>query len=208
MEAAVMALMSGKSAFGATPMGGSVQKIVDILTKTMMPKVKDAHSADQNSLDKLYREHSKCFDVKDKSLVAARPWYLKYRKEGVSHKRCRGDEAVRHTSKTSCLAEQKAAYQVKVLKCQYFAAESRKYGGTFNNKKIVTKTAGEAVEGYIYRMSSTICGKHDHGAKGLKKIIGAGVVVLRMACMTNTCGLRMPARLPQDITRPRSKSAT
>ena len=104
--------------------------------------------------------------------MAARPWDIKYRKEGVSHKRCRGDEAVRHTSKTSCLAEQKAAYQVKVLKCQYFAAESRKYGTSFNNKKIVTKTAGEAVEGYIYRMSSTICGKHDHGAKGLKKIAG------------------------------------
>jgi hypothetical protein len=38
MEEAVMQLMSGKTAFGATPMGGSVKKIIDVLTKTMMPR--------------------------------------------------------------------------------------------------------------------------------------------------------------------------
>jgi len=171
MEAAIMELMSGKSAFGATPMGGSVQKIVDILTKTM-PKVKDAHKADQDELFNLDRQLGKCFSSRDGSLRAAAPWNVKYKKESNSHKRCRGDEAVRHTSKTSCLAEQAAKYQVKVLKCNFFASESRNYGSTFNNREIVTKTASETVEGYIGRISSTICGKHDHGRNGQRKITG------------------------------------
>jgi len=71
MEAAVMELMSGKGAFAGTPMGGSVQKIVDILEKTMKPKVKDAHDADQDNLNQLNKEHGKCFDAKDKALLAA-----------------------------------------------------------------------------------------------------------------------------------------
>jgi len=87
MEAAVMELMSGKSAFGATPMGGSVQKIVDILTKTMMPKVKDAHKADQDNLIKLNKELNKCFEVKNKALTSAAPWHKKYRKVSVDHKK-------------------------------------------------------------------------------------------------------------------------
>jgi len=87
MEAAIMALMSGKSAFGATPMGGSVQKIVDILTKTMMPKVEDAHKADQDNLKTLNSELNKCFASKNKALLAAKPWHGKYRKESESHKK-------------------------------------------------------------------------------------------------------------------------
>jgi len=172
MEAAVMELMSGKSAFGATPMGGSVQKIVDILTKTMMPKVIDAHKADQNNLIKLDQELGGCTSTKDKSLAAARPWNVKYKQESVSHKRCRADEAVRSTTKTSCLAEQRAKFQVKVLKCQAFAAVSRTYGSTFNNRQVVTKTASEAVGTYILRISNTICGDHVHGEKGENKAIG------------------------------------
>jgi len=39
MEAAITDLMLGKSSFGATPMGGSVKKITNLLTKDMMPKV-------------------------------------------------------------------------------------------------------------------------------------------------------------------------
>jgi len=45
MEAAMTKLMLGNSAFGATPMGGSVKKISDLVRKTMMPKVKAAHRA-------------------------------------------------------------------------------------------------------------------------------------------------------------------
>jgi len=153
-------------------MGGSVQKIVDILEKTMKPKVKDAHDADQDNLDQLNKEHGKCFDAKDKALLAAAPWRKKYRKESKSHQKCRGNEAVRSTSKTSCLAEQKAKYQVKVLKCDFFAARSKEYGTTYNNQRIVAKTAKESPGSYILRMSQTVCGDHDHGPKGKKLLKG------------------------------------
>merc|ERR1719199_2020537 len=111
----------------------------------MKPKVMDAHKADQDNLIRLDLELKKCFSTKDKALQAAAPWRVKYKKESASHKTCRGDEAVKFSSKTSCLAEQKAKYEVKVLKCDFFAKESRNYGSTFNNRAIVTKTAQESV---------------------------------------------------------------
>jgi hypothetical protein len=56
MEAAITNLMLGKSAFGATPMGGSVKKIRNLITKDMMPKVLAAHKADQKELLRLIAE--------------------------------------------------------------------------------------------------------------------------------------------------------
>merc|ERR1719253_1275332 len=60
MEAALTDLMLGKTKFGATPMGGSVKKIENLLTKDMMPKVIAAHNADQKNLNRLANEIKKC----------------------------------------------------------------------------------------------------------------------------------------------------
>ena len=53
MEAELTKLMLGKSVFGATPMGGSVKQIENLLTKTMMPAVLAAHKSDQENLIRL-----------------------------------------------------------------------------------------------------------------------------------------------------------
>merc|ERR1719482_1217498 len=168
MEAAITDLMSGKSAFGATPMGGSVKKIEDLLTKTMMPKVKAAHRTDQATLYRLIAEVKKCGSTKDAALKVAKPSNDKYVKNSKFHQGCRGDEAVKYSSKTSCLAQQRADYNNKKLKCDYFATVGRNYGTTKANVAVVKKAGSEKTEDYIRRISSTICGRHIHGSKGEK----------------------------------------
>merc|ERR1719482_120600 len=168
MEAALSDLMSGKSAFGATPMGGSVKKIEDLLTKTMMPKVKAAHRTDQATLYRLIAEVKKCGSTKDAALKVAKPSNDKYVKNSKFHQGCRGDEAVKYSSKMACLNEQRAAYKVKKLKCDYFATVGRNFGTTKANVEVVKKSGSEKTEDYIRRISSTICGDHIHGSKGQK----------------------------------------
>merc|ERR1719333_734673 len=73
MEAAITDLMMGKTAFGATPMGGSVKKIKDLLTKTMMPKVLAAHRSDQNELIKLANAIKKCGSIRNNAIKGAAP---------------------------------------------------------------------------------------------------------------------------------------
>jgi len=172
MEAQLMNLLLGKSAFGATPMGGSVKKIHNILTKEMKPKVLDAHKADQTELNQMMRELKKCFSTRDKGRRSARPWGVKYVFQSRGHKTCRSDEAVQYSSKEASLKQQRALYQVKVLKCKYFASISQKFGATVSNVAVVTKAGSESVQSYIGRISSTICGNHVHGEKGNKKATG------------------------------------
>jgi len=54
------------------------------------------------------------------------------------------------------------------LKCQYYAALSKKFGSTVDNTAIVTKAGSEQVQSYIIRISGTVCGKHVHGERGRK----------------------------------------
>merc|ERR1719353_2590570 len=139
----------------------------------MMPKVTDAHNSDQDELNRLMDELKKCFTVRDKSLKTAAPWNTKYNIQSKFHQKCRDAEAVKFSSKESCLKEQKGLYQVKRLKCQYFAQLSKKFGTTVNNNAIVTKAGSESVESYIGRISGTICGHHSHGENG-KKVAAGG----------------------------------
>merc|ERR1719326_1813634 len=166
MEAAMTDLMLGKTAFGATPMGGSVKKIEELITKDMMPKVLTAHSSDQKNLNRLANDIKKCGSVKADSLKKAQPSLKAYNKDSKDHTSCRTAEAVKHQSKTKCLVEQRALYKEKTLKCNYFATLSRNFGNQKNNRAIVTKAGSEKVEQYLIRISGTICGDHTHGSKG------------------------------------------
>merc|ERR1719487_1421730 len=168
MEAAITDLMMGKSAFGATPMGGSVKKIQDIITKTMMPKVTAAHKSDQSELNRLVAEIKKCGSTKDSALKGAAPKLATYKKQSKYHKSCRADEAVKYTSKKTCLSQQKSLARIKKEKCKTFASVSKRYGSTTNNHAITKKASSETVLGYVTRLSLTICGRHVHGTKGTK----------------------------------------
>jgi len=132
----------------------------------MMPKVKDAHRADQEELRKLMRELKRCFSTRNAALKAAQPWNKKYRGQSKLHKECRSDEAVKFSEKMACKKQQYSLYQVKVLKCKYYATLSERFGSTVNNQAIVKKAGSESVKDYIQRISGTVCGRHVHGEKG------------------------------------------
>jgi hypothetical protein len=167
-----MNLLNGKSSLSATPMGGSVKKIVTIIEGEMRPAVIAAHKSDQAMLHQLIDDLLKCKEVKDSATLTASPWNGKYKGQSKLHQRCRMDEAVKYSSKETCLSQQRALYQVKKLKCAAFSSISAEYGSTTNNQAIVNKAGSESVENYLFRLSRTICGKHVHGTNGRKKDTG------------------------------------
>merc|ERR1719456_1613614 len=166
MEQALTDLMLGKTAFGATPMGGSVKKIEDLITKDMMPKVIAAHKSDQASLIRLANEIKKCGSTRDGSLKKAQPPRANYLSYSKNHQKCRADQAVLFTSQNSCISQQQALYREQMLRCNYFATLSKKYGTQKANFAVVKKAGSEKTEQYIQRISATICGKHVHCDKG------------------------------------------
>jgi len=172
MEAAVMNLMTGKSSLAGTPLGKSVKKIIDVLEIEMKPAILNAHHEDQTELKELWDALKKCRTTKESSTEMALPNDKLYKANSKHHKECRASEAVQYSSKESCLKTQRGLYEVKVLKCDYFAQISNKFGSTFNNQAIVTKAGGESVQSYIHRIEGTICGKHVHGETGKKKETG------------------------------------
>jgi len=168
MESAITDLMFGKSKFGATPMGGSVKTITKLLTHTMMPKVVAAHKADQANLIRLNNDIKKCGSTKASGLKKAKPSSNSYKSYSRHHQTCRGEQAVAYSSKNTCLSQQRAAHNVKQLRCKYFATVSKQYGTQKANAAIVKKAGSEKTEQYIIRLSHTICGNHIHGDKGNK----------------------------------------
>jgi hypothetical protein len=172
MEAAVEGLVMSGGKFEATPMGFSVKKIKRLLTHTMMPKVLAAHKADQRQLRKLIDEIKKCGSIKANAEKAAAPSLKKYKTSSRLHKSCRADEAIKFTSKKNCKSQEKSLLQIKNLKCNAFAAVSKKFGTSKNNAVVARKGGGESTLSYITRLSVTFCGVHGHGAKGTKSLPG------------------------------------
>merc|ERR1719460_802778 len=140
MEAAITSLMLGKTAFGATPMGGSVKKIKNLLTKDMMPKVLSAHRSDKRMLAKLVKDIEKCGKIKANGFKAGSPPLGKYKRESRLHKSCRRDEAVKLTSLRTCRRQEKSLLKIKKLKCNAFVAVSRKWGNSKNNNIIARRS--------------------------------------------------------------------
>jgi len=138
----------------------------------MMPKITAAHKSDQLNLNRLINEIKKCGSTKDGALRKATPSRNTYQSNSRLHIKCRGAEAVLLASKNACLQQQRALYNEKTLRCNYFATVSRNYGTQKANAAIMKKAGAEKTEGYIKRISSTICGNHVHGTKGQKSAKG------------------------------------
>merc|ERR1719478_1816862 len=102
------------------------------------------------------------------SLAKAAPSKKDYGSYSSLHLKCRNGQAVAYSSQDACMNEQRALYKEKVLRCNYFASISKKFGEQKANMAIVKKAGSEKVEQYIRRISGTICGNHIHGEKGEK----------------------------------------
>jgi len=166
MDKAITELVMGKSSFAGTPMGGSITKIKDLIVKTMMPAVLDAHKTDQHELDKLVMMLRRCTKAKNVGFREVKKFKGLYLKHSPAHKKCRADEAVKYTTQKNCHAEQYEKREVKMLKCQFFASASRRIGDSNANAQIVKKGGSEAIETYARRITSTICGKTGGKGKG------------------------------------------
>merc|ERR1719487_72423 len=163
-----------KGGFAATPFGGSVQKIMDVIEKEMMPEVKKAHEANQKQLDHLAKELGKCGSTKDTALKTAKKDQTTYQTTSPKHKTCRTGEAGLYTENVDCHKEWKDKKKVKELKCKFYSDTSKRVGDQNANKNIVSKGGSESVESYVKRISDTICGKRrpskgngGHGDGGL-----------------------------------------
>merc|ERR1711924_115362 len=81
----------------ATPMGGSVQKIKDVITKEMIPKVTAAHDLNQKELRRLAEANAKCRMTKDSAFSKAVQFQTIYTGSSKAHKTCRTTEAGMYT---------------------------------------------------------------------------------------------------------------
>jgi len=147
-----------KEAFDATPFGSSVKKILDLIEKVMMPKVLEAHAANQNELIKLSKDVEKCGETKNGQVKQADKKKTMYLKFNPLHKTCRAGEEGEYNEKTSCWEEEADKKKIMDLKCAAFAMVRRQTGDQTANKAIMQKGGSESAQSYVTRVTSTVCG--------------------------------------------------
>jgi hypothetical protein len=148
-----------KEQFEATPFGDSVKKILHLIEGVMMPKVIEAHDANQKELDKLAADVTKCGATKNSQIEKANTKKVLYLKFSPLHKTCRAGEAGAYTEKSTCWEEEADKKKIKDLKCSAFAMVRKQTGDQTANKQIMKKGGSESTESYVNRISMTICGK-------------------------------------------------
>jgi len=160
-ENAIMNLVLSKAeaAFGATPFGNSVKKIVDLIDKDMFPKIIEGHKADQDELNTLSQLLAKCGKTKNVMTAIADKSKTKYLKFSPLHKTCRTGEAGLYSSKEECYEELADRKKIMDLRCREYSMVDSKLGNQNNNRQIMKKAGSETTESYIDRVSATICGQ-------------------------------------------------
>lgn len=147
-----------REAFDATPMGSSVKKIYHLIENVMMPKVTEAHAANQKELFKLSAEVSKCGSTKNVQVSKANTIKALYVKFSPLHKTCRAGEDGVLREKNACWEEEADKKKIMDLKCKTFSMVSRQLGDQQAGRQIMKKGGSEATESYVNRVASTICG--------------------------------------------------
>jgi len=148
----------GKAGVDGTPFGKSVQQIQDLITKTMMPKVLEAHAANQNELLRLHKEVNKCEDIKTQQVSKADSKHHLYKKLSVLHRTCRAGEAGDSTVRTQCRTDEHDKKKIMQLKCKEFAMVKKQTGDQTANKVVMKKGGSESADSYVNRIAETICG--------------------------------------------------
>jgi len=162
-----------KEAFDATPFKKSVKQIMDLITNTMMPKVLEAHTANQNELLRLASEVDKCGSTKKNQVANANKRKRSYLRLSPMHGTCRTGEAGLSTERTQCHDEELDKKKIMELKCKEFDLVKAKTTDQTANKEIMKKGGSESAESYVNRITETVCGsctgkgcKQGHGRDG------------------------------------------
>jgi len=184
-----------KEQFDATPFGNSVKKILDLITHTMMPKVMEAHTANQNELFKLSDDVHRCASTKNVQAHEADKKGKLYQKYSPLHGTCRAGEAGSYTVKTTCWEEEADKKKIMDLKCQAFEMVKKQIGDQTANKQIMKKGGSESTESYVTRLSATVCGQcKGKGCKLLGKSEDADGKAKKCGYDPYTCGCGMQCK--------------
>ena len=68
-----LVMSKAEAAFGATPFGKSVEKIINLIDNEMFPKVLEGHKADQEELNQLAAALAKCGKTKNVMVMKCLP---------------------------------------------------------------------------------------------------------------------------------------
>jgi hypothetical protein len=139
-----------------------------------MIKVKEAHTHNQDQLDKLHKEVEQCGSTKTDSVGIADLKKAVYEKTSPLHKTCRAGEAGKHSETIECFKEQKDKRRIMDLKCKEFKLVGQRYGDQQANGQIVKSAGSEGEETYVRRITSTFCGKPVTKGKLGAKLVGFG----------------------------------
>jgi len=156
----------GKGGLTATPMGSSVRKMKQLITKVMLNKVRQAHKNDQKALNRLARSLRSCGGTKDRQLRFASTKESTYKEKSPLHKSCRTDEANYATESKACEVAEKQARTMAKLTCKTFDEIEKSVASQVVNAQLVKKAASEQSETYVRRLTATVCGSGGKGNGG------------------------------------------
>lgn len=161
-----MGTAGAKGGAAATPMGDSVRKMKELITKVMLSKVREAHKADQSMLNRLAKSVGACGQTKGKQLMTASLKESLYKSRSPLHKSCRNMEASYATEKKSCEVSKKQALTMAKLTCKSFKQIESTISSQVTNTQMVKKANSEASETYVRRLTATVCGTGGKGNGG------------------------------------------
>merc|ERR1719498_1379123 len=126
LEKVVTDMITGKSnmtleeAFMGTPFGDSVDKILKLIDEELIPKVQQAHDADQQELDDLAASLATCAESKKSNIEVADESKEKFDEFAPLHQTCRNGEAGKKTEMEECYSDLANQKKLKEEKCAAF----------------------------------------------------------------------------------------
>lgn len=148
-----------------SPFGKAMENITQLLD-SMMPKVTAEHEKDQAEMNSLGDAFVDCNHAKDKQFHIAQPDQNEYKGWSPKHLTCRETEAGLAITKATCWENYADKKKIMELKCKAFAMAEERYANQKMVQIIATKAQREGSEGYVRRVSDTICGRRDTRGEG------------------------------------------
>jgi len=143
-----------------------IRKIQELIDNELLPAVEEAHGDNQKEMDKLKEELNHCHTTLTTALSSAETEEKTYLDTSPLHKTCRDGEAGLFQENLDNHELWKEKRTEKDLKCKAYSEALDKTGDQKANTEAVEKAGSEAVETYVRRISSTICGTANEAGNG------------------------------------------
>jgi len=159
METAVTDLLRKAMILGPDGLTSSVNQIKGLITNTMMPKLANAHKANQNEVNDLSSQISTCSPPSGQQFggTVAQMKLQLYEEKSKSHHECRLSEASLATEAQSCQSEVTSLKRIRDMTCNKFQALSNDFNDEAQNRGIVSKVRAEEPRAYVKRLMGSFC---------------------------------------------------